>query len=184
MQKRQNNKKASKPNTSADGRLAYTNAQKLLRDLKKGFIPYDNIFASSAEALAAFPRLISGDLLNMIGHQFYWKRQLGKPLILYGQSTFEDEVQKKGLVEICRFRVPDAWIGIGRFKIDWPEMEKKDDQTPFLITLYLYSTNTLDFDYLISNDDATAAFMACLFLVGENAKLFDELAEERFTSLS
>jgi hypothetical protein len=184
MQKKQNTKKASKADVSADGRKAYINAQKLLKDLQEGYVPYDEIFTSSTEALAAFPRLISGDLLLMTGDRFYWKRQPGQPLILYGQSTFNSEMQKKGLVEICRFRVPDAWIGVGRFKIDWPERKKKDDQTPFLITLYLYSIETLDFDYLISNDDATSAFMACLFLTGENAELFDELAEERFTSLS
>jgi hypothetical protein len=184
MQRNQNKRKKGKAKALADGAAAYTNAQQLLRDLNEGIVPYDKIFTSGDEAHAAFPRLISGALLNFAGYQFYWQRQPGKPLILYGKNTFEGELQKKGLVEICRFRVPDAWIGVGRFKVDWPKTEKKYDQTPFLITLYLYSTKTLDFDYLVSNDLANAAFMVCLFLAGENAELFDQLAEERFTSLS
>jgi hypothetical protein len=60
----------------------------------------------------------------------------------------------------------------------------KEDEDLFLIGLYLYSTDVNDFNQLLSNQSAHAAFMAAIFLDKENADMFESLAEERYESLS
>jgi hypothetical protein len=122
--------------------------------------------------------------MQLIGHCFYWKRCLGEPLVLYAQNTESRLYSHKGLVELCRIRVPDVWIGAGRFRLDWPEMEdkKEDDPTPILISLYLYSTDPESFKKVVTNDEASA-YLASLFFQKENAALLNDLAEERFDSL-
>lgn len=173
------NKKKSPLDKNAE---AYRQSQILLKDREEGYVPYDMILTSLEEVKKAFPKIILGDLLNFLGNEFYWKRSAGEALVLYGRNQDNDRLKGRGLVEICRFRVPEAWIGVGRFRIAWPNTGK-DDESLFLIGLYLHSVNVNDFDHLVANENAVSAFMATLFLDKENGDLFDELAEERFVSL-
>ena len=118
-----------------------------------------------------------------MGNRFYWKRPAEEPLVLYSKNEEKKELKKRGLIEIARFRVPEAWTGVGRFRIAWPEKNRTDDKARFLIALYLYSTNICDFEHLIAGKKTNTAFMATLFLDQENADLFNGQAEERFDSL-
>ncbi len=162
---------------------AYKQAQQLLEDRMEGYIHYDKIFISIEQVQTSFPRMTVGDILNFMGNKFYWKRPVGEPLVLYGKNEEKKELKKRGLVEIVRFRVPEAWIGVGRFRIAWPEKNKDDDKARFLIALYLSSSNISDFERLVAGKKANTAFMAALFLDHENSDLFNEQAEERFDSL-
>jgi len=84
-------------------------------------------------------------------------------------------------VELCRIRASEVWIGVGGFRIDWPETneKKKDDRTPILISLYLYSTDPHSFDRFVAGAEASA-YLVSLFFEGENTALLNDLAEERF----
>ncbi len=183
MRKKSRPKSIHKDITPSESEAAYEEAQLLVQDRNEGYVPYDMILTSLEQVKASFTSIAVGDLLNFLGHEFYWKRPSGEALVLYGKNEEKEELKGRGLIEICRFRVPEAWIGVGRFRIAWPERAKNEDEVLFLIGLYLYSTNVSDFDYLVSNENANAAFMAVLFLDQENAELFDSLAEERYESL-
>jgi hypothetical protein len=165
-----------------DSLRAYEQAQLSLKELADGYIPYDLLLTSIRQVKTKFPMIVGGELLKYIGHEFYWRRNLGEPLILYGKNTWNEELKGRGIIELCGFKVPKVWIGAGRFKIDWPR-RKEEEETQLLITLYLYSINSDDFDALVADYDATAAFMATLFLDEENAELFNQLADDRFDSL-
>jgi hypothetical protein len=151
--------------------------------LEEGFVGYDMIFISFEQVKERFARIVSGSILNIMGRQFLWKRLPGELLILYGKFEDEDEFKDRRPIEICRMRVPEEWIGVGRFVIDWPERKNQEHVTLLLITLYLYSVDISDFDHLDSTDDTAAALMASLFLDKENSELFNEFAEKRFDSL-
>jgi len=172
--------KGVSPTESAD---AYRDAQLNLKEIQEGYVPYDRIFTKRNKAKHAFKRLISGELMEIMGCSFYWKRCPEEPLILYGENTVLRQYKSKGLVELCRIRVPEVWIGAGRFRVDWPEIGEKDsDPTPILISLYLYSTNPGKFNEFLSNSKGTF-YLASLYFEGENATRLDDLAEERFMSL-
>ena len=168
---------------AAESEAAYKQAQKSLKDLGEGYVHYDNLYTTIEQIETTFSRIISGNILNFQGHRFYWKRPAGEPLVLYGKNEEKKELKSRGLVELCQLNVPDVWVGVGRFKIDWPEGERSDDFQQLLITLYLHSTKVNDLAFLVSGKPATAAFMASLLLRGENAGLFYYLAEQRFQSL-
>ena len=141
------------------------------------------ILTSLKEVKATFPKVIAGTILEFLGHSFFWKRSAGEAMILYGRNDFIENLKDHGVVELCRFKAPDSWIGVGRFKMDWPRQEKEVREDSVLITLYLYSADVNDFYRLTANERAKAAFMACLFLDVENGELFFELAEKRYRSL-
>jgi hypothetical protein len=181
-----NNRISEKKTTTIsqlEGDEAYKQAQRLLQDLKEGYVSYDRLFTSADEARDAFDWVISGEILGKIGISFYWKQGTGEPMILYGTSTRKDLIER-GLIEICRLRVPDVWVGAGHFCLDWPETDKRKDDDPpaILITLYLDSPNPADLDHLVSNPDISA-YLASIFFEKENALLFNNLAQERFESV-
>jgi hypothetical protein len=169
--------------SDAESMQAYLEAQRLLLERKDGYVKFDRIFTKKEEAQHAFGKLTSGELLEYVGNSFYWKRSPGDPVILYAKNTFSEKLRDMGLVELCRIRVPEVWIGVGRFRIDWPDMDdEKDDPTPILISLYLYSTDPAAFKHFVANDEPTA-YLASLFFEKENAALLNDLAEERFESI-
>jgi hypothetical protein len=105
-------------------------------------------------------------------------------LILFARNTSKEELNELGLVEICLIKkIPEEWVGVGRFCIDWPHRKKVDNAPLLFITLYFFSIDLDDFDKLLSNDEADAAYLATLLLDEDNASLFCELAEERYDSL-
>jgi hypothetical protein len=168
---------------SSESEAAYEQAQRLLQDRNEGYVPYDRIFTNLKQIKTAFRKIIVGEHFLFRGHEFYWKRPAGEPLALYARNQEIEGLKKRGLVQICRIRVPETWIGVGRFQIGWPERKNDDGETSLLIALYLHSTDTGDFDRMVSGEKANAAFMASLFFDQENADLFYEQAEERFDSL-
>jgi hypothetical protein len=163
---------------------AYLESQRLMQERKEGNVKYDRIFTKKEEPKRTFNKLISGELLSIVGNSFYWKRCPGEPLILYAQNTISRRLKGKGLVELCRIRIPDTWIGAGGFRIDWPEIDgkKESDPTPILISLYLHSTDPGTFDRFVAGEEASA-YLASLFFDGENAALLADLAEERFDGI-
>ena len=105
-------------------------------------------------------------------------------MILYTRNLRDEELKALGLVEICRLKkIPEEWVGVGRFGIDWPYRKKEDEKPLLFITLYFFSIDLDDFDTQLANDEADAAYLATLLLDEENTSLFYELAEERFDSL-
>jgi hypothetical protein len=183
MRKINPSKRIPKVVPAAESEAAYKQAQQSLKDLEEGYVQYCSLYTTTEQIETTFPRIISGEILNFQGHRFYWKRPAGEPLVLYGKNEEKKEFKPRGLIELCRLNVPDVWVGVGRFKIDWPEGKRSDDVQQLLITLYLHSTKVNDLAFLVSGKPATAAFMASLLLRGENASLFYFLAEQRFQSL-
>jgi hypothetical protein len=169
------------PNKNEHGE-ALRRAQLLLKNY--GFIEVDRIFTNAREANAIFAHFVGGDILNWTGNQFYWSRPPGEDLVLYARNLRDEELKALGLVEICRIKkIPEDWVGVGRFGIDW-SYRKRGDQTPLLfINLYFFSIDLDDFETQLANDEADAAYLATLLLDEYNASLFYELAEERFDSL-
>jgi len=163
---------------------AYLESQRLIQERKEGNVKYDRIFTKKEEPKLTFKKLISGELLAILGNCYYWKRYPGEPLILYAENAISRKLKPKGLVELCRIRIPDAWIGAGGFRIDWPEIDgkKESDPTPILISLYLHSTDPASFDRFVAGEEASA-YLASLFFDGENAALLADLAEERFDGI-
>lgn len=167
-----------------ENEVAYLQAQDQLKEWQEGYIPFDKIFTTEKQVMAFFSRLVDGSILNWLGTQFFWRRAPGGALVIYAKNDDIQELKDRGLVEICRFRnLPDAWIGVGRFRIIWPELKNQKTGMLFLINLYLFSTDADDLVQLIENDYANAAYLATIFLGEENAELFNQLAEERFESL-
>src|ERR1700748_3655127 len=124
----------SNPKTDFEISEAYLEAQRLLQDTKKGYILYDQIFTTIETVLQSFHKLINGELLALMGNCFYWRQQPGEPLIFYGKNDYDPKIKGLGAIEICRFRLPDAWIGAGIARIDWPQTNDNDDKTSFLIS--------------------------------------------------
>jgi len=184
MCNKENKNACEKGVSQAESAVAYREAQLQLQEIGKGYVPYDRIFTKRKEAKHAFKKLVSGELMEFIGCCFYWKRSSEEPLILYAENTVLRQYKSKGLVELCRIRVPEVWIGAGRFRVDWPETgeKKESDPTPILISLYLYSTDPEKFKDFVANTKGTF-YLASLYFEGENAALLDDLAEERFMSL-
>jgi len=176
-------KEVNKAIRASEGLAAYQEAQDLLKKFKEGYISVDMILTSLKEVKVTFPRVSSGTILQILGHSFFWKRPAGEAMILYGRNDFRDNIKDNGVVELCGFKAPDSWIGVGRFKIDWPRQEKEGSEDSVLITLYLYSSDVNDFYKLTANEKSKTVFMACLFLGAENGELFFELAEKRYLSL-
>ncbi len=160
----------------------YQDAQRLLKDRREGYVPFDMILTSNEQISSMFPKIVSGEILTWIGNRFYWKKIPNQPLSFYAVNDWDDALKDLGPTEICRLRVPECWNGVGRSRIDWPERRKKDEGL-LLITLYLYSPDSNNFYRLMKSQTAAAAFMASIFFEHENAELFNDLAEERFESL-
>jgi len=162
---------------------AYLEAQRLLQDRQDGYVPYDCAFAKRKEVYASFKRLTGQELLEVVGHSFYWKRCPGWPVILYAKSSRSRKLKQKGLVELCRIRVPEIWIGAGGCRIDAPgsgdKEEEEYDTTPIVISLYLHSIDPASFDRFVGSAEH-AVYMVSLFSDRKNAALLNELAEERF----
>lgn len=176
-------KKPRKKANQQESTQAYEQAQRWLKDWEEGYIRYDKVFTSSKEAVKAFGTLVSGAILEFGGNNFFWKRQSGEPLILYAQNIEDDKLKDRGLVELCRIRVPDIWVGAGRYQIDWPKGKEKTEDPLLLVSLYLYSTDPSIFNKLIVPNSLRGAYMVSLFFDNENSGLFFELAEQRFESL-
>lgn len=176
-------KEVKKTITTSEAISAFQESQTLLKNLKEGYISVDMILTSLKEVKATFPKVIAGTMLQILGHSFFWKRPVGEAMILYGRNDFLENLKDHGVVELCRFKAPDSWIGVGRFKIAWPRQEKEGSEDSVLITLYLYSADVNDFYRLTASERAKTAFMACLFLDVENGELFFELVEKRYRSL-
>lgn len=176
-------KKPRKKEKLEESSLAYEQAQRLLKDLAEGYVTYNRIFTSFKAVKTAFHRIIGGAILEWGGNTFLWKRPAGDPLSLYAQNLEDEKLKSRGLVELCRIRVPDHWVGAGRFRIDWPRGMEGSGDTLLLVSLYLYSIDPNDFDKIILSDSLRAAYMASLFFDKENAGLFFELTKERFESL-
>lgn len=161
---------------------ALRKAQLLLKN--KGYVEFDQIFTSAKEANAGFGQVVGGQILNFLDHQFFWKRPHGGDLILLARNNRKEELKDLGLVEICRMkRIPDEWVGVGRFCIDWPHRKEGDNKPLLFISLYFFSLDLDDFDQLTSNNEADAAYLSTIFLDEENARLFYELAEDRYDQL-
>jgi len=178
-------KKLNQEEYRIDSTQAYKRALEVLKANKEGVLEYNQILTSVEHIKTAFPKRVSGEILNFVGSEFYWKRENGHPLILLGKNDIDVKAKNRGLIEICRFSAPEAWIGIGRFAINWPRAtkRKKDDSPRLLILLYLYSTSIDDMDTLVGNDDAMAAFLAGLYLDEINTEEFNQRAEQRFVAL-
>jgi|GEM_PF-3169042 len=175
--------KSRKKDKLDESSCAYEQAQSLLKDLEEGYLTYDRIFTSIKTVKSSFHKIVGGDILEWGGHIFLWKRQAGDSLILYAQNPVHDDLKNRGLVELCRIRVPDRWVGTGRYRIDWPKERKESSSPLLLVSLYLYSTDANDLDKLILSDGLRGAYMASLFFDKENSSLFFDLAEKRFASL-
>lgn len=161
---------------------ALRKAQLLLKN--KGYVEFDQIFTNAKEANAGFGQVVGGQILNWLGHQFFWRRPPSEDLILFARNTGKEELKDLGLIEICRMkRIPEEWVGVGRFIIDWPHRKKGDDTPLLFISLYLFSIDLDDLDHLLSNGEEDTAYLATIFLDEENVSLFYELAEERYDSL-
>lgn len=146
-----------------------------------GFIEVGRIFTTAKEANACFEQVVGGQILNWTGNQFFWKRPPGEDMIFYARNTSNEELKSLGLAEICRIKkMPQVWVGVGRFGIDWPYKKKSDEKPLLFLNLYFFSIDLDDFDALLSNDEANAAYVATLLLDEENTCLLYELAEERF----
>jgi hypothetical protein len=103
-----------------------------------GYVEVDRIFTNAREANAGFAQVIGGQILNCTGSQFYWKRPPAQDLILYARNTCNQELNALGLVELCRIKkMPDQWVGVGRFGIDWP-YRKKEDKEPIHQSVFLF----------------------------------------------
>lgn len=165
---------------SAKNAEAYRRSMILLKDKSEGFVPYKKLFTSIDEVTNTFPDKLT-DFLSVVGYKFFWQRLKDQPLALYGKNYFLPSLKAKGLVEICRFRLPEEWIGIGRVKIHY--IDVPSDTTPLLISLYLYSVNPADLTKLVRTETSTAAYLASIYLDGNDLETFYALAEERFDSL-
>jgi hypothetical protein len=172
------NKKLSQSDKSAE---AYRQSQILLKDRAEGFVSYNKLLTSTEQVIKTFPKISSGDLLDFLGYEFFWLRFAGQPLLIFARNSGLDKLKDKGLVEICRFRLPEQWIGSGRAKIG--NVRTKEEISPVLISLYLYSVNPADFENLLRSQRAIAAYLATIYLDEPNTEIFYGLAEERFDSI-
>lgn len=156
---------------------AYTRAQRHLEEINKGYVFYDLIFSTLEEANAAF-ELTSSDILDLLGHRFYWKRALNEPMFIYAKNDIDEALEKKGLVEICRLQSPSAWVGTGPIRIHFPR--KKDDDTErVLLSLYLFSTNPEDLERA-SAGGLTSAYLSSFYFENINAQMLRYNADQRF----
>jgi hypothetical protein len=165
---------------------AYLNALELLKTRKHGYLQYNRILTSMNEIKADFPKIIGGDLLQFLGHQFFWKREENGPLTLYAKDESDKNSQ---LCEICYFDAPESWIGIGQFRIHWLRSRNRKDKYSIrvLIFLYISSPKTDEFDNLVDKIDFTnnelSIFLACLYLDETNSEQFNLEAENKYQSI-
>ena len=190
-------KKLGEPGYEVDSSEAYSRALQMIQNRQRGLLTYDRIFTSIEVIKSRFKALIDGAIHGWLGHEFYWQRKSGEPLILLAKNDSLEE--KKGLVSICKFEAPDAWIGCGRWSIKWPNTKKRrhptrtggdssstddsDTGSELLLLLYLHSENPKQLGSLINSDDAGAAFLGGIHLNVANADDFYSLAEERYHDL-
>jgi hypothetical protein len=131
---------------------AFRRAQLYLKNY--GYAGYDNIFTNTKEAVSSFARVTGGQLLNASGNEFFWKRPAGKHMILYARNEFHEKLKDLGLVEVLRFKeISEEFIGAGTFVIDWPDRGKDVKESLLVISLYLYSPDSADFEQLTSEDE-------------------------------
>lgn len=181
-------KKLGRTGYEIDSAEAYERTLRMLALRDAGVLSYDRMYTST-EAMTDDYGVVRGDVLNWFGDEYIWKKQAGQPLVLYAQNEALDEVRPKGLVELCKFEAPDAWVGCGRWMVYWLHSESRDaeedtnENPPLFIALYLGSPNTDDFSALLENGEIDAAFLAALFLKGENAQRFYDRAKNRFRDL-
>lgn len=176
-------KKPGKKKINDNNVLAYEKAQQLLKERQEGLVRYDKILTGDEQISDVFPEIVNGDILFMLGNEFYWKRQPEHPLILYAKHSEREILKEKGLVEICRMVVPEIWTGFGLFRIDWPVGKRKEDSKTILISLYLCSTDRTTFEDVVSIEKTIGAYLATLFLDEKNADQFNQLMKERFQSV-
>jgi hypothetical protein len=173
-------KKLGQPGYELDTTDAYNRALSLIKTRRDGCIPVDRFFTSPEVINKVFKRVLSGEILHWEGHEFYWSREKGSPLILYGRNDALTRHKDRGLVEVCRFDAPESWIGCGRWTLNWPDdgtkeqrKEKGEESTELLIVLYLVSPNPIELDDVTLPDpDFPAPFMAAIYLKPDNSQLF------------
>jgi hypothetical protein len=192
-------RKLGEPGYEVDSAEAYYRALKMIKDRQRGVLAYDRIYTSIEVIKSRFKSLIPGEVLNWLGHEFYWKRESGHSLLMLAKNDALDEHKQKGLVNICQFDAPATWVGCGRWQVMWPDTKKKDRRSPnrksdssekssdfgseILLLLYLYSENSEQLSCLMENEEASAAFLGGIHLNSENADDFYSAAEERFADL-
>jgi hypothetical protein len=175
--------KKSRKSVSKENEAAYLEALHSLKEREQGYVPYDMLLTSISRVKKMFPKRVGDGLLRMFGHEFFWKRVPGEPLLLYGVNRREKALKDRGPVEICRFRVPEQWVGAGIFLLDAVVEDKKRKLYTVLITLYLCSVNSDDFATVVADEGGGSAYLASIYLDDENSRLFYELAEERYVDI-
>lgn len=181
-------KKLGRTGYEIDSAEAYERTLRMLARRDAGVLSYDRMYTST-EAMTDDYGIVRGDVLNWFGDEYVWKKQAGQPLVLYAQNEVLDEVRPKGLVELCKFEAPEAWVGSGRWAVYWLRSESRDtekntyENPPLFIALYLGSPNTDGFSFLLENEEIDAAFLAALLLKDENAQRFYDRAKNRFRDL-
>lgn len=184
-------KKLGEPGYEIDSSAAYMRALKMIKEREQGLLEYDRIYTSIETIKSSF-KLIGGEILNWIGHEFYWKRESGEPLIFFAKNDALDDLKGRGLVEVCRFNVPTSWVGCGLWSINW--RDKKDDdlkgqtdveeEAPeLLFALHLFSEHPQDIFKLIEEEETPAAFLGGIHLSTESAQIFYDLAKSRYSDL-
>jgi hypothetical protein len=168
---------------SNENEAAYLEAQHLLKEREQGYVPYDMLITSIPLTEKMFRKRIGDDLLRILGHEFLWKRTSGEDLLLYGVNRVDKDLKDRGPIEICRFRVPEQWVGTGVFLLEAIKPKKKVDTYTLLISLYLCSVNFEHFATLVADDDRGGAYLASIYLDDQNSRLFYGLAEERYDDL-
>ncbi len=177
-------KKLGRTGYEIDSAEAYERTLHMLARRDAGVLSYDRVYTST-ETMTEDYGIIRGDVLNWLGDEYTWKKQAGQPLVLYAHNEALDEVRPKGLVELCKFETPDAWVGCGRWMVYWLRSESRytDENPPLFIALYLGSPNIDDFSVLLEDKEIDAAFLAALLLKDENVQRFYDRAKNRFRDL-
>jgi hypothetical protein len=162
---------------------AYLEAQHVLKEREHGYVPYNMLITSIPLVKKKFPKRVGDGLLRILGHEFFWKRVSGEPLLLYGMNRVDKDLKDKGPIEICRFRLPEQWVGAGICLLDAVVVDKKEKKYTVLITLYLCSANSDDFAAMVADENGGGAYLASIYLDDENSTLFYGLAEERYDDI-
>ena len=176
-------KKLGKKDYQIDSTEAFYRALTKLEERRSGYVVFKDIITSLEIVKEKFTKIISGDMLSWLGHEFYWKRSPNKPLILYARNEEATKAKGKGLVEICKFDAPEVWKGVGRYSICWVDIGDEGSESEILILLYLYSPHSKDLPTLMENENESAAFLAAFHLDNENSEIFNEFAESNYESL-
>ena len=179
-------KKLGRKEYDLNSTQAYKMALHNLEEFRQGFLTYNRILTSIKTIKKKFEKVIPGEVHGWLGHHFFWKRSEGKPLILYAKNEELKELKELGLVEICKFQAPEAWIGTGMFRIAWPDVgksDRKENNPETLVVLYIVSSDPIKFNDLVANLEENPVFLAALYLDEENSQVFYQIAEERYGKL-